>query len=81
MIGSDLAEQTDAINPWLRLLEVCGVVPIMAAVIGVWNITVVWRRPSRGWAAKLGSMFVLLALVIILLDVFALHLIGWSVNF
>jgi CubicO group peptidase (beta-lactamase class C family) len=81
MISSDLAEQTDAINPWLRLLEVCGVVPIIAAVIGVWNVAVVWRDPSRGWGAKLGSKFVLFALVIILLYVFALHLIGWSVNF
>jgi CubicO group peptidase (beta-lactamase class C family) len=81
MISSDLAEQTDAINPWLRLLEVFGVVPIVAAMIGVWNVTVVWRDTGRGWAAKLGSVFVLLALLGVLLEVFALHLIGWSVNF
>jgi len=81
MVGGDIAEQNDAINPGLRLLEVCGVVPLVAALIGIWNVLVVWRDRQRRWPGRLNSLLVLLALCAVVLEVFALHLIGWSVDF
>jgi len=81
MISGDIAEQNDAVNPWLRLLEMCGLVAIPSAVIGAWHLTVVWRDPGRGWIAKLNSVLVLLALLGVAMEMFALNLIGWSVEF
>jgi len=81
MISGDIAEQNDAVNPWLRLLEVCGLVLIVSAVIGAWNVTVVWRDQGRSWLAKLNSVLVLLALLGVAMEMFALNLIGWSVEF
>jgi CubicO group peptidase (beta-lactamase class C family) len=81
MIGGDIAQQNDAINPWLRLLQVLGVVPIVAAGIGAWNLVVVWRDQSRRWPAKLNALLLLLALLGVVMEVFSLHLIGWSVDF
>jgi CubicO group peptidase (beta-lactamase class C family) len=81
MISGDIAEQNDAVNPWLRLLELCGLVTIVSAVIGAWNVTVVWRDQSRSWLAKLHSLLVLLALLGVAMEMFALNLIGWSVEF
>jgi len=81
MISGDIAEQNDAVNPWLRLLEVCSLVMIVSAVIGAWNVTVVWRDQGRSWLAKLNSVLVLLALLGVAMEMFALNLIGWSVEF
>jgi hypothetical protein len=56
-------------------------VAIPSAVIGAWNLTAVWRDPGRGWLAKLNSVLVLLALLGVAMEMFALNLIGWSVEF
>jgi len=69
-----ILESADA-NAWLDglLLYPQRFAEIPGGVVVIVNV--------RRRAAKLASMLVLLALVTILLDVFAFHLIGWAVNF
>jgi len=81
MVGGDIAEQNDAVDPWLRSLRLCGFVPIGVAAIGAWSAVLVWRDPGRPWPAKLNALLVFLAFLTIVFDVFSLHLIGWSVDF
>jgi hypothetical protein len=81
MIGGDIAEQNDNINPWLRSLELCGFLPIVVAVIGAWNTAVVWRNAGSRWPAKLNALLVMLAFMTIAFEMFALNLIGYSVDF
>ena len=81
MLHSDIAEQSDSINPWIRLLEWGGVIPFVVAAIGAWNMLVVWRDSGRRWPARLNALLVLVALLGVVMEVFALHLIGGSVDF
>jgi CubicO group peptidase (beta-lactamase class C family) len=76
-----IAMLNDPIDPWLRLLEVLGIVPILAALVALWNLVTVWRDGARSWFAKLSSLLIFLAFLGVVWVVFALHLIGWSVNF
>ena len=81
LVSGDIAEQNDAVDPWLRSLGLCGFVPIGVAAIGAWSAVLVWRDAGRPWPAKLNALLVFLAFLTIVFEVFSLHLIGWSVDF
>ncbi len=71
----------DPMDPLLRIMRLLGVVPIVAALVGVWNLFTVWRDRDRSWFAKVSSLILLLALLGLVWGVVSLHLVGWSVNF
>ena len=70
----------NSLDGTIRTLQVGAVIPIVAAVIGVWNIVVSFRQPL-GWGVKVRAVFVGLALLAVLWIATVAHLIGWSLNY
>ncbi len=64
----------------IRTLQVAAIVPVAAAVLGVWNAVNAFRLPL-GWGARLRSVIVALALLGFLWVAWMGRLIGWSLNY
>ncbi|HUD29516.1 MAG TPA: hypothetical protein VMQ93_11640 [Novosphingobium sp.] len=69
-------------NDWmLWSLKGLGVVAFFGTVlVAGWNAWLTWRD-GRRWAAKLWSMAVLLAAIVVLYVALAFHLLAFSVNY
>jgi CubicO group peptidase (beta-lactamase class C family) len=72
---------TKKIDPLLLTVELAGFISIPAALIGLWNLAVVWRDGSRSWWAKLSSLLIFLAMAAFVWVMLSLHLAGWSTHF
>ena len=79
-----LDNRVDAYNGTLdgtiRALQVAAVIPVVAAVIGVWNAIASLRRPF-GWGVRARAVVVALALLGFLWIAWMARLIGWSLNY
>ena len=77
---SHLYAFNDSLDPWLRALQVIGVLGVFGAVAALWDAWLVVRG-RRGWTAKSWSVVLAAAsLVIVWLD-FAFQLIGISLEY
>jgi CubicO group peptidase (beta-lactamase class C family) len=81
MLGTAIGLLDDPIDPWLRLLQVLGVLAILGAVVGVWNLVTVWRDGARSWWAKVSSLMLAIALLSAVWFILTLHLITASLQF
>jgi CubicO group peptidase (beta-lactamase class C family) len=81
LIGKDLSLLSDAINPWLMLLQALGVLAIIGSVIGLLNLVQVWRDGSTNWRAKLTSAALAFATLSAAWLVIALRLATLSLQF
>lgn len=70
----------ESLDGFIRLLQVAAVVPLLGAVVGVWNAGLAFRSP-QGWAARLRSLIVALALIGFLWTAWMAGLIGWGLNY
>jgi CubicO group peptidase (beta-lactamase class C family) len=50
------------VDGWTRLLQVAAIVPLIGAVIGVWNARLVFEA-GRGWGARVRAVIVAAALI------------------
>ncbi|MGK6323178.1 serine hydrolase domain-containing protein [Sphingomonas sp. DT-51] len=84
VVAPILSQQVDAYNATLdgmiRLLQLAAVIPIAAALIGVWNLVEAFRGPF-GWGVRLRAALVALAFLGLLGVAAMAHLIGWSLNY
>ncbi|HWE44691.1 MAG TPA: serine hydrolase domain-containing protein, partial [Caulobacteraceae bacterium] len=74
-------ELTKAIDFPLLTIQLLGFLSIVSALIGVWNLVVVWRDGGRSWFAKITSVLIALALITFVYVQFTLHLVGTQTNF
>jgi hypothetical protein len=81
LIGKDLSLLSDAINPWLMLLQALGVLAIIGGVIGLLNLVQVWRDGSTNWWAKLTSAALAFATLSAAWLVIGLRLVSLSLQF
>ena len=63
LISKDITILNDPIDPWLRLLQILGVLGIAGGVVGLFNVVMVWRDRGRGWWAKLASVLMAFATI------------------
>jgi hypothetical protein len=81
VLGGGFASFDTPLDKWLRLLQLVGVIVILGAVAGLWNLATVWRDGSRSWWAKLSSLLVAGALASAVWFIFALNLITLSLDY
>ncbi len=80
ILNNTLDRYTDALDPWLRLLQFSGLVVIAAACAGIWNA---WRAlvSSHAWPFKLWNLLLALALVGILWFGFIAKFMSFNLNY
>ncbi|HWE44870.1 MAG TPA: serine hydrolase domain-containing protein [Caulobacteraceae bacterium] len=81
LLGHDFGSFDTPLDKWLRLMQLIGVLTILGAVVGLWNLATVWGDASRGWWAKLSSLLIAVALLSAVWFIFALHLITLSLDY
>jgi uncharacterized membrane-anchored protein len=81
MMFSDLNRTTDAFDPVLRFDQFFGIIGFIGGfLLIVWNLIAVWRGDRR-WPAKLWSVVIVLAALIVLWVAVVFHLVSWGVNY
>ena len=63
LIDKDVGLLNDPINPWLRALQVLGVIGIAGGIAGLADFVLAWSARDRSWWAKLSSLLVAAATV------------------
>ena len=81
MMFSDLNRTTDAFDPVLRFDQFFGIIGFIGGfLLIVWNLVAVWSGRRR-WPAKLWSVVMVLAALVVLWVAVVFHLISWGVNY
>jgi len=78
---SDIAYLSSTLDPWLWTLQMLTLVTfVAAAVIALWHARAVWAG-ARRWPAKLWSVVLAVACLVVLWTGLAFHLIRFSVDY
>jgi hypothetical protein len=80
ILRTDVGYYNDSLDGFIRLLQVAAVVPLFGAMVGVWNAWLAFRSP-QGWAVRVRSLIVALALLDFLWTAWMAGFIGWGVNY
>jgi len=80
MLSSEYSFYNDSINVYIRILQVGAILPLIGAILGVWNVWLAFRT-SQGWAARLRSVIVALALIGFLWVAWIAGFMSWSLNY
>lgn len=70
----------DALDPWLRLLQLIGLLGVLGAAAALWDGWLVVRS-GRGWPTKTWSVVLAVASLTIVWIYFAFHLIGINLDY
>ena len=76
----DVGFYNDGLDGFIRLLQVAAIVPLLGALLGGWNVWLSFTT-AQGWAVRLRSLIVALALIGILWSAWMAGFIGWSLNY
>lgn len=79
--GTDVSLLDDVSDPFLRILQVLGLLAIAAAIVGGWNAVVTVRSAERARGAKVWSCVLAAALVAIVWFLLSLDLITPSLSY
>jgi hypothetical protein len=71
----------DALDIWLRLLQLLCLLGVVGAVLSAWNALRVWTEKGRSWWAKISVTAIMLALLAFVWFVVSLQLISPSLNY
>jgi CubicO group peptidase (beta-lactamase class C family) len=77
-LRADLASKVGA-DPWIRLIQLIGLLTVVGAVIAARNVWLTWRSRASVWT-KIGDLVPALALVYLSWFSFAFHLISVRLN-
>jgi hypothetical protein len=78
--GASPAGLSTALDPWIRLIQLIGLVCVAGAAAAVWNAWITFRG-RRDWWAKVSSVIVALALLDLVWFSFAFSLISVHLNY
>ena len=70
----------ESLDGFIRSLQVTGIVPLLAATLGVWNAWLGFRT-KQGWGANVRSVIVALALIGFLWTAWMAGFLSWSINY
>lgn len=76
----DISAFGDALDPWLRLLQLIALIALAGAVGAIWNARVAWGGAQGRWAL-LWSVVVAAALMVIVWFAFAYKLMSFSLEY
>lgn len=81
MLFADLNNTTDALDPWLILLQILSLVVFVGAVaVSGWNAWLAWRD-GRRWPSKLWNTLVFVAALVVLYVALTFHLISFGTQY
>ena len=80
ILSTQLDGYNDELNGTIRLLQVAAIVPLAGAVVGLWNVRLVFGA-ARPWGARVRSVFLAAALLGLVWVAWMGGLIGWSLNY
>jgi CubicO group peptidase (beta-lactamase class C family) len=64
----------------IRALQIAGIVPVVAAALGVWNAVLTWR-PGRSWGERLRAILIAAALIGVLWLAWVGKLMSYNLNY
>lgn len=59
ILQSNVAVYNEGFDGWVRAMQIAAILPIGAAIIGIWNAVLAYR--NRGWGPRVRATFVALA--------------------
>ena len=77
---SDLSMMSGAADGWIVLLQIAAIIPLATLAVTVWNAVVVWTGASS-WFAKVWSLVLPLALLVIIWFELVGNLIGFGLSY
>jgi CubicO group peptidase (beta-lactamase class C family) len=80
-LNNDIGGLTNKVDMPIMILELLGILVVLGGLVGLWNLSVVWRDGARSWLGKLSSLVLAAALLGMAWVVVSLHMIGWNTNF
>ena len=80
ILSSDVGFYNESLDGFIRSLQVAGIVPLLAATLGVWNAWLGFRT-KQGWGANVRSVIVALALIGFLWTAWMAGFLSWSINY
>jgi hypothetical protein len=64
-MASDVTRLSGRLDPWLRALQLVGVLGLIGGAIGLWNLALVLADGQRGYWAKLSNLAIVLAFAVV----------------
>ena len=80
ILSNDVSFYTSALDPVIRVLQIAGLVPLLGALVGVWNASLSLRS-GRLWIVRLGSVIVAAALLGVLWIAYVGGLMSFNLNY
>jgi CubicO group peptidase (beta-lactamase class C family) len=81
MMFDDLQLLSPRLDPWIRILHVAGTIAVLAGLaLAAWHLWVVWRARRR-WLAKIWSVVLVLASLVLTWIAYAYHLFGIGTDY
>ncbi|MEG3086968.1 serine hydrolase domain-containing protein [Sphingomonas sp. PB4P5] len=77
---SQVEVYNDGLDGWIRTMQVAAIVPIVGAIIGAWNVSLL-TRPGRNWGERVRGVLVALALIGIVWIAWMGGLISFNLNY
>jgi hypothetical protein len=72
---------SDSFDPWMRAMELLGVIGVLGTVVTLYNCVNSWRNPNRWLWGKFGETLIALACLGLTWFVFRWHMLALSLNY
>jgi CubicO group peptidase (beta-lactamase class C family) len=72
---------SDSFDPWMRVMELLGLIGVFGTVVALYNCVKAWRNPNRWLWSKVGETLIALACLSLTWFVFQWHMLAWSLNY
>ncbi|MEH6791420.1 serine hydrolase domain-containing protein [Parasphingorhabdus sp.] len=80
MLSSEYSFYNAGIDSFIRVLQVAAIVPLLGAILGIWNVWLSFRT-KQGWAASVRNVIVALALTSFLWTAWMAGFLSWNLNY
>jgi hypothetical protein len=72
---------SDSFDPWMRGMELLGLIGVLGTLLAVYNCVKAWGSPSRWLWSKIGETLLALACLSLTWFVFQWHMLALSLNY
>jgi CubicO group peptidase (beta-lactamase class C family) len=77
----NLSLLSDSFDPWMRVMELLGLIGVLGTVVALYNCIKAWGNPNRWLWSKLGETLIALACLGLTWFVLQWHMLAWSLNY
>jgi len=79
--GKNLGVLSDSFDPWLRLMQLLGLLAVIGTLAALYNARCAWGNRARWIWSKLGESVIALGCLGLTWFIFTWHLLAWSLNY